>query len=78
MKLCKENHIRVEIDAREEKLGFKIREAQMEKVPFMLILGEKEKKEQVVTVRLRDTLELGNQIDGMSMDEFIQLVNKES
>ena len=50
----------------------------MEKVPFMLILGEKEKKEQVVTVRLRDTLELGNQIDGMSMDEFIQLVNKES
>ena len=46
--------IRVEIDARNEKIGYKIREAQLEKVPYMLILGDKEQADQTVAVRKRD------------------------
>lgn len=46
--------IRVEMDARNEKLGYKIREAQLDKVPYMLILGEKEQADGTVSVRARD------------------------
>ena len=45
--------IRVELDGRSEKLGYKIREAQMQKVPYMIIVGEKEVAENVVSVRTR-------------------------
>ncbi len=46
--------IRVEIDTRDEKLGYKIREAQLDKVPFMIIVGEKEQANRTVSVRQRD------------------------
>jgi len=49
--------IRVELDSRNEKIGYKIREAQMEKVPYMLIVGAKEQEEGLVSVRRRDTVE---------------------
>jgi threonyl-tRNA synthetase len=52
--------IRVEVDIRDEKLGYKIREAQLEKVPFMLVLGENEKNSGTVAVRKRGEGDLGS------------------
>ena len=58
--------IRVETDDRNEKLGYKIRSAQMEKVPYMLIVGEKEVEEKAVSVRKRDEGDIGS----MKVEEF--------
>ena len=46
--------IRVETDERDKKLGYKIREARLDKLPYMLILGEKEKQNRTVSIRQRD------------------------
>ena len=62
--------IRVETDLRNEKIGYKIREAQMEKVPYMLVVGEKEAEAGLVAVRRRDKGDMG----AISADEFIQTV----
>ena len=59
--------IRTELDERSEKIGFKIRAAQMEKVPFMMVLGDKEAESGEVAVRARD----GSQ-ETMSLDAFIE------
>ena len=66
----KEAGIRVAVDDRNEKIGYKIREAQMEKVPYMLIVGEKEASENLVAVRRRDKGDMG----AIPADEFIQTV----
>lgn len=66
----KEAGVRVETDDRSEKLGYKIRSAQMEKVPYMLIVGEKEVEGECVSVRRRDEGDIGS----MSVDEFAKLV----
>ena len=50
---------RVETDLRNEKLGYKVREAQLEKIPYILVVGDKERDEQGVNVRLRDGRNLG-------------------
>lgn len=76
-KICqdlRENGIRAELDARNEKLGFKIREAQMEKIPYMLIIGEKEAREGGASVRLRSGENLGHK----SVSEVIELVKSAS
>ena len=65
--------IRVEKDLRNEKLNYKIREAQMEKVPYMLIIGENEKENGTVTVRMRD----GKNLPPMSVKDFAAKVQKE-
>lgn len=65
--------IRVEKDLRNEKLNYKIREAQMAKIPYMLIIGDKEKEEQTVTLRLRD----GKNIADMTIDTFATKVLEE-
>ncbi|CAH2212346.1 threonyl-tRNA synthetase [Tepidibacter aestuarii] len=65
--------IRVEIDNRAEKIGYKIREAQLEKVPYMLIVGEKEQENNEISVRSRDKGEIGS----ISVDEFIESILKE-
>ena len=62
--------VRVETDDRSEKLGYKIRSAQMENVPYMLIVGEKEVEGECVSVRRRDEGDIGS----MSVDEFAKLV----
>ena len=59
--------LRVEADLRNEKIGYKIREAQMEKVPYMLIMGDKEVEEGLVSVRSRKEGDLGT----MSVDAFL-------
>ena len=65
--------IRVELDDRNEKIGYKIREAQLEKVPYMLILGDKEKEANSVGVRSRKDGDIG----AMPIDEFIAKVVEE-
>lgn len=62
--------IRVDTDLRNEKIGFKIREAQMQKIPYMLIIGDKEVENNVVAVRSRRGGDLGT----MPLDEFAQRV----
>lgn len=67
-----EQGIRSEIDLRNEKLGYKIREARLQKIPYMLIVGKQEIAERQVSVReLHGSQELGK----MSIEEFIDLVN---
>ena len=62
--------VRVEKDLRNEKLNYKIREAQVRKVPFMLVVGDREKEEGTVTVRERS----GRNLDPMSPEEFARMV----
>ena len=50
--LLKDKGFKVELDAREEKLGYRIREGQMEKVPYLLVLGNNERDEKTVTYRM--------------------------
>lgn len=64
---------RVETDLRNEKIGYKIREAQMEKVPYMLVVGDKEAESAQVSVRSRSKGDLGV----MSYDEFAALLKAE-
>ena len=64
--------IRTELDHKDEKVGYKIRQAQLEKVPFMLVLGEKEAAEGAITVRSRDQGDLG----AANLDEFIAKVQE--
>ncbi|MEM9406766.1 MAG: threonine--tRNA ligase, partial [Acidobacteriota bacterium] len=52
--------LRAEVDVRSEKLGYKIREAQLQKVPYMLIVGEREVESGTVAVRQRDGVDLGS------------------
>jgi len=65
--------VRVELDSRAEKIGFKIREAQLEKIPYMLIVGEKEEADKLVAVRSRSGGDLGQ----MPLEEFTKKVEKE-
>ncbi len=73
-KTLKEEGIRVETDTRNEKIGYKIREAQLEKLPYMLIIGDKEKEEKTVSVRMREKGDIG----AMALDEFAARVKKEN
>ena len=66
--------IRVELDSREEKMGYKIREAQLQKIPYMLVVGDNEINEGKVSVRNRQSRELVS----MSQDEFIEKISKEA
>lgn len=65
--------IRVVVDARNEKIGYKIREAQLEKVPYMLAVGDKEIGAEAVSVRSRKEGEMGQ----MPVEEFVQKVKQE-
>lgn len=68
-----ERGIRCEIDDRSEKIGFKIRSAQMEKIPYMLVAGDKDIENGTVSVRSRKEGEHG----AMSVDEFADMIEKE-
>lgn len=65
--------LRIEKDLRNEKLNYKIREAQLSKIPYMLIIGDKEKEEGTVTVRLRN----GKNLPAMSVTDFAEKVLEE-
>lgn len=69
----KKNGILCTIDERAEKIGFKIREARLDKLPYMLVVGQKEEEEATVSVRSRFAGDEGSK----SLDEFIQQLTKE-
>ncbi len=71
--LLKRNEIRTLIDMRSEKIGRKIRDAEMKKVPYMLIVGEKEMNENAVSVRKHGQGDLGS----MSVEDFITMIEKQ-
>ena len=68
-----EYNIRVELDEREEKIGYKIREAQLQKIPYMLIVGDKEVEANAVGVRSRKDGDIG----AMSVEDFINKIEEE-
>ena len=68
-----EYNIRVELDEREEKIGYKIREAQLQKIPYMLIIGDKEVQANAVGVRSRKDGDIG----AMSVEDFINKIEEE-
>lgn len=75
-KVCeklKESGIRAEVDERAEKIGFKIREATLERIPYMIIVGEKEKESGQISVRSRFAGDEGSQ----DIDVFIKNIRKE-
>jgi threonyl-tRNA synthetase len=75
--LCKglvDAGIRAECDFRNEKLSFKVREAQTKKVPYMVVIGDKEVEGHTVTVRLRD----GSNLPPMSLEELYSRIRQES
>ena len=67
------NGIRTEIDEREEKIGYKIREAWAQKVPYMLIIGEKEAESNLVSIRSRKEGDLGQ----IELNKFIEKIKEE-
>lgn len=73
LSLLKKSDIRAEIDDRNEKTGKKIRDAEMKRIPFMLIVGEKEENEESVSVRKQGEGDLGS----FTVGQFAELVDKE-
>ena len=71
-KLIKQG-VRAALDDRNEKIGYKIREAQLEKVPDMVVLGQKEQEENKIAIRSRKDGDLGQ----MNVDEFISKIKEE-
>ncbi len=71
-KKLEEKGIRVHLDDRNEKMGAKIREAQMQKIPYMIIIGNKEMEDQTVSVRTRK----GDQQNGIKIENFISEINR--
>lgn len=67
------NGIRVEMDLRGEKIGYKIRESRNERVPYIIVIGEKEEKDQSISLRSRVNGDEGN----VSLDSFINKINEE-
>ncbi len=65
--------MRVEVDDRSEKIGYKIREAQLQKIPYMIVIGDKDIENNTVSVRHRKDGDMGS----MSLEEFIKLAKEE-
>ena len=72
-KQLQEGGLRVELDGRNEKIGYKIREAQLQKIPYMLVVGEKEQQNSCVSVRGRKAGDLGS----MKPEEFLAKAKEE-
>ncbi|MGG3924183.1 His/Gly/Thr/Pro-type tRNA ligase C-terminal domain-containing protein, partial [Geobacillus thermodenitrificans] len=67
------NGFRVEVDERDEKIGYKIREAQMQKIPYMLVVGDKEAAERAVNVRRYGEKES----ETVALDKFIAMLEED-
>jgi len=65
--------VRAEKDFRNEKLGFKIREAQVQKIPYMLVIGDREVKEETVSPRKRS----GETLKSMRVEDFVKQIQSE-
>lgn len=73
VKQLKAVNVRADVDVRGEKLGYKIREAQLQKIPYMLILGDKEVESGTVSVRLKN----GTELKGVPFSEFLEKIQIE-
>ena len=71
--MLEEKNVRVEVDDRAEKIGYKIREAQLQKVPYMLVVGDKEEAQNKVGVRDRKQGDLG----AIDVNEFVLKIDEE-
>ena len=71
--MVENSEIRALVDDRNEKTGRKIRDAELNKIPFMLIVGEQEENEGTVSVRKQGEGDIGT----FTIDEFISIINKE-
>ncbi len=67
------NGVRVEVDLRNEKIGYKIREAQLQKIPYMIVVGDNEQQQNIIAVRHRKNGDMGT----MTLDEFYNSLKKE-
>ncbi len=74
VKALKSHGLRVQLDDRAEKLGAKIREAHMEKIPYSIVIGAKEAENKTVTLRLRS----GKNIEGIGIEELAQKLKEEA
>ena len=74
LKLLENDEIRATVDDRNETVGKKIRESELKKVPFMLIVGDEEVKQKIFPVRAHG----GKDIGKMNIDEFIQFIKKKT
>lgn len=74
VQILKSRGIRCDCDNRDEKIGYKIREAQLERIPYMVVVGEKEQEMSTVSVRTRKDGDLGS----MTLDKFIAFLLDES
>ena len=63
---------RVEADLRNEKIGFKIREHTIQKVPYQIIIGDKEEEDKLLSIRTRE----GNDMGRISLEDFISILEK--
>lgn len=77
LRQLKAKNIRAELDERNEKLGYKIREARLAKVPYMLIVGAKEEEQQMVSVRKRDAENDKQDLGMMGLQEFCEALEEE-
>lgn len=68
-----DNNIRVELDKRNEKVGYKIREWETQKVPYMIVLGEKEKQQQTLSIRKHKKGDLGS----FTIEQFLEYIKDE-
>ena len=73
VRLLENVNVRVELDDRSEKMGYKIREAQLQKIPYMLIVGDKEIEANAVGVRSRKDGDIGQ----VSTSEFVKKIKSE-
>ena len=72
-KLLSDNDIRVSIDSRDEKLSYRMREAQTKKIPFTIILGDKERDDSLISYRLHGS----NETISMDKNEFVDFIKKQ-
>lgn len=73
LSLLQNSDIRAQVDDRNEKTGKKIRDAELKRIPYMLILGEKEENSSSVSARKQGEGDLGS----MSVDEFVKIIKNE-
>ncbi len=71
-----ESNLRVEVEEANETLGYKIRKAQMEKVPYMIIVGDKEMQNHTITVRSRKDGDLGSTMLPMFVANLIRQIKE--
>ncbi len=71
--ILRDHGFRVTQDLRNEKIGFKIREHTIQRVPYLLVIGDREVENQTVSVRTREGVDLGS----MSLDKFVEILNRD-